>query len=92
MLKRIIIIGVFVTLLKSCSSDTHLVDTKGRSKFELSNASEISNDLILCEKLADNNTTFFSNLNFWILSPRAETQYTDIYRKCMTGRNHQVLN
>jgi hypothetical protein len=31
-------------------------------------------------------------MNFWILSSRAETQYTDIYRKCMEGRNHQVLN
>ena len=92
MIKRIICIGVFVTLLQSCSTYTPLVDTKGRSKFDLSNASEISNDLILCEKLADNNTTFFSNMNFWILSPRAESQYTDIYRKCMTGRNHQVLN
>ena len=92
MLKRIIALGIFLTLLQSCSTYTPLVDTKGRSKFELSNASEISNDLILCEKLADNNTTFFGNINFWILSPRAETQYTDIYRKCMEGRNHQVLN
>ena len=44
-------------------------------------ASDISNDLILCEKLAKNNTTLFGNINFWILSPKAETQYTDIYRK-----------
>ena len=92
MIKRIIGIGILLTLLQSCSTYTPLVDTKGRSKFELSNASEISNDLILCEKLAKNNTTFFSNINFWILSPRAESQYTDIYRKCMEGRNHQVLN
>ena len=92
MIKRIICIGVFVTLLQSCSTYTPLVDTKGRSKFDLSNASEISNDLILCEKLAKNNTTFFGNINFWILSPKAESQYTDIYRKCMEGRNHQVLN
>jgi len=26
------------------------------------------------------------------MSPKAETQYADIYRKCMSGRNHQVLN
>ena len=66
--------------------------TEGKSKFETSNASEISNDKILCEKLAKNNTTFFGNINFWILSPRAETQYTDMYRKCLEGRNHVVLN
>jgi hypothetical protein len=38
------------------------------------------------------NTTFFSNIGFWVISPKAETQYADIYRKCMQGRNHQVLN
>ena len=53
---------------------------------------DISNDIILCEKLAKNNTTLLGNINFWILSPKAETQYTDIYRKCLLGRNHQVLN
>ena len=91
-MKKILLVAILVCFLNGCAKYQPILDTKGRSKFETSNASEISNDLILCEKLADNNTTFFSNLNFWILSPKAESQYTDIYRKCMEGRNHQVLN
>ena len=89
---KILLIAIAVTFLKGCAKIEQIIDTKGKSKFETSNASEISNDKILCEKLAKNNTTLLGNINFWILSPKAETQYTDIYRKCLLGRNHQVLN
>ena len=91
-MKNVLLIATLVCFLNGCASYQPIIDTKGKSKFETSNASEISNDKILCEKLAKNNTTFFGNINFWILSPKAETQYTDIYRKCLLGRNHQVLN
>jgi hypothetical protein len=91
-MKNILLVAILVCFLNGCASYQPIIDTKGKSKFETSNASEISNDKILCEKLAKNNTTFFGNINFWILSPKAETQYTDIYRKCLLGRNHQVLN
>ena len=91
-MKKILLVAILVCFLNGCASYQPIIDTKGKSKFETSNASEISNDKILCEKLAKNNTTFFGNINFWILSPKAETQYTDIYRKCLQGRNHQVLN
>ena len=91
-MKKILLLAILVAFLNGCASYSPIIDTKGKSKFETSNADEISNDKILCEKLAKNNTTFFGNINFWILSPKAETQYTDIYRKCLLGRNHQVLN
>jgi len=91
-MKKIFLLGILVAFLNGCASYQPIIDTKGKSKFETSNADEISNDKILCEKLAKNNTTFFGNINFWITSPKAETQYTDIYRKCLVGRNHQVLN
>ena len=91
-MKNILLLALLVCFLNGCASYQPIIDTKGKSKFETSNADEISNDKILCEKLAKNNTTFFGNINFWITSPKAETQYTDIYRKCLVGRNHQVLN
>ena len=91
-MKNILLLAILVAFLNGCASYQPIIDTKGNSKFETSNADEISNDKILCEKLAKNNTTFFGNINFWITSPKAETQYTDIYRKCLVGRNHQVLN
>jgi hypothetical protein len=91
-MKNILLVAILVCFLNGCASYQPIIDTKGKSKFETSNASDISNDIILCEKLAKNNTTLLGNINFWILSPKAETQYTDIYRKCLLGRNHQVLN
>ena len=91
-MKKILLVAILVAFLNGCASYKPIIDTKGKSKFETSNASEISNDKISCEKLAKNNTTFFCNINFWILSSKAETQYTDIYRKCLLGRNHNVLN
>ena len=81
-MKNLLLLAILVTFLNGCASYSPIIDTKGKSKFETSNADEISNDKILCEKLAKNNTTFFGNINFWITSPKAETQYTDMYRKC----------
>ena len=91
-MKKVMGVIVFCTLLNACASYTPIVDTKGKARFETSNATELSNDKILCAKLAKNNSSFLSNIGFWIASPEADTQYTDIYRKCMVGRNHQVLN
>tara|TARA_R100001440_G_scaffold17338_2_gene29294 strand:+ start:83 stop:358 length:276 start_codon:yes stop_codon:yes gene_type:complete len=91
-MKRLLVVGLLVTLLNGCASYDPLIDSNGRSKFENSNAEFITNDKILCKEFAEKNTSFFSNLGFWIMSPRAETQYTDIYRKCMIGRNHSVMN
>ena len=91
-MKNLLLIATLVCFLYGCASYQPIIDTKGKSKFETSNANNISNDLILCEKLAKNNTTLLGNINFWITSPKAETQYTDMYRKCLEGRNHNVLN
>ena len=38
------------------------------------------------------NTNTLSNISFWLMSPTAQTQYEDIYRKCMVNRGHSVLN
>ena len=52
-MKKILLIAIlFVTFLNGCAKFEPIIDTKGKSKFETSNASEISNDKILCEKLA----------------------------------------
>ena len=44
------------------------------------------------KQLAKDNTSVMSNISFWFLSPTAQTQYEDIYRKCMINRGHSVLN
>ena len=65
--------------------------TKAKPK-AISKAKEISNDLQHCKQIAKENTSITSNISFWLLSPTAQTQYEDIYRKCMINRGHSVLN
>ena len=91
-MKKIMLIIPIVLLLQGCSTYSPVVDTKGRSKFEKSNASEISDDLLHCKELAKSNSTITQNFTFWLLSPKAETKFKYIYRTCMEGRNHQVLD
>ena len=80
-------------LLTSCASYKPIVHTAGRSgTFDKDKAKEISNDLQHCKQIAKDNTSIMSNVSFWFLSPTAQTQYEDIYRKCMINRGHSVLN
>ena len=90
---RLIFFTVLLGFLTSCASYKPIVDTAGRSgTFGDDKAKEISNDLQHCKQLAKENTNTLSNISFWLMSPTAQTQYEDIYRKCMINRVHSVLN
>ena len=90
---RLVFLTIFFGLLTSCASYKPLVDTAGRSgTFDEDKAKEISNDLQHCKQMAKDNITITSNISFWLMSPTAQTQYEDIYRKCMINRGHSVLN
>ena len=90
---RLIFFTVLLGFLTSCASYKPIVDTAGRSgTFGDDKAKEISNDLQHCKQLAKANTNTLSNISFWLMSPTAQTQYEDIYRKCMINRGHSVLN
>jgi len=90
---RLIFLTVLFGFLTSCASYKPIVDTAGRSgTFGDDKAKEISNDLQHCKQLAKENTNTLSNISFWLMSPTAQTQYEDIYRKCMINRGHSVLN
>ena len=79
--------------LTSCASYKPVIDTGGRSgTFDEDKAKEISNDLQHCKQIARENTNLMSNISFWLMSPTAQTQYEDIYRKCLINRGHSVLN
>ena len=92
-MKKIYLIILFFGLLTSCASYKPIVDTGGRSgTFDDDKAKEITNDLQHCKQIAKENTSLSSNISFWLLSPTAQTQYEDIYRKCMINRGHSVLN
>ena len=90
---RLVYLTIFFGLLTSCASYKPLVDTAGRSgTFDDDKAKEISNDLQHCKQMAKDNISITSNISFWLMSPTAQTQYEDIYRKCMINRGHSILN
>ena len=92
MKKTILLCGLLATLLQACSFKP-IIDTAGRSgTFDNSRAENITNDLILCEKLAKDNTNFFINIGHWVLSPTMDTRYESLMRKCVSQRGHSVLN
>ena len=92
MKKMYLVTIIFCTLLNACSTYKPVVDTVGRSgTFDESRAERISDDIILCQELAKTNTTFLSNINHWILSPKAETQYEHIVKTCINNRGHSLL-
>lgn len=92
MKKTILIVGLLCTLLNGCAYKP-LVDSNGRSgTFDNSKAENITNDLILCEKLAKENSNFVSNILYWSVSPTLDTKFESIYRKCLTQRGHSILN
>ena len=81
---RLILFTLLLGFLTSCASYKPIVDTAGRSgTYNEDKAKEISNDLQHCKQIAKENTNTLSNISFWLMSPTAQTQYEDIYRKCM---------
>ena len=93
MKKKILLTMLVCTLLNACSTYSPLVDTMGRSgTFDESRAEHFSNDKVICEQIATNNTTFFGNIGFWIMSPQAETEHDHIYKKCLTNLGQSLLN
>jgi len=92
MKKTILYLGIVCTLLQGCSYKP-ILDSNGRSgTFNKTTAENITNDLILCKKLAKQNTNFVTNISYWALSPTMDTKFESIYRKCLQGRGHSILN
>ena len=90
--KKSFLVFIGFSLLASCAYNP-VVDTAGRSgTFNENKAHEITNDIQHCKKLAKNNTSFLSNIIYWIGSVEADTEYQALYRKCLTNRGHSVLN
>ena len=92
MKKTILTLGLLCTLLNACAYKP-IIDSNGRSgTFDKSKAENVTNDKILCKKLAKENTTFVGNIVYWSLSPTMDTKKESLIRKCLTNRGHSVLN
>ncbi len=89
---RVILLTILAMFLAGCAYNP-VVDTAGRSgTFNEDKAKEITNDLQHCKMIADSNSSFVSNIIYWIESPTAETKHESIYRKCLNNRGHSVLD
>lgn len=92
MKKTYLTTAIVCTFLQGCASYTPVIDTVGRSgTFDKARATQITDDVIMCEKIADKNTTPLSNFSFWLSSPTMDTEYEHIVKTCLTGRGHVVL-
>ncbi len=89
---KVILLTILAMFLAGCAYNP-VVDTAGRSgTFNEDKAKEITNDLQHCKMIADSNSSFVSNIIYWIESPTAETKHESIYRKCLNNRGHSVLD
>ena len=102
-MKRYFLLAVFLTLLQACVPKM-VIDTKGRSgTFDYSRAEDLTNDKIICQELVkDNVNLVFDYTRFAFtkyveigtigLIKSDELQSKKIYRNCLKGRNHNVIN
>ena len=102
-MKKILFLALLVCLLQACVPKV-VIDTKGRSgTFDYSRAEDLTNDKIICQQLVkDNVNLVFDYTRFAFtkyveigtigLIKSDELQSKKIYRNCLKGRNHNVIN
>ena len=93
-----------MTLLQGCIKYKPIIDSNGRSgTFIEDKANQITNDIILCEQLAEQNTNqaiesykvvhnwYLRPSTLWLM-PKAEYTRKKLIRNCLKGRGHNVIN
>jgi len=103
-MKKEISLILILLSLTSCSTYTPIIDSKGRAgSWNEARATEITDDIQHCRTLAnDNITTSMEVQNFIILNilrPASlgvvsvpEDTKKNYIKKCLAGRNHNVIN
>lgn len=103
MKKTILYTMLFMTLLQGCAYKP-IIDSNGRSgTFNEDKANQITNDIILCEQIAEKNTNqvveSYKVVHNWYLRPSTlwlmpKVEYTrkKLIRNCLINRGHSLLN
>ena len=98
------LLGLLLILVTNCSTYKPVVDTAGRSgTFPHAKAEDITNDIILCEKFAEKTLSDSQEAQAWIIDnilrpaslgvvSKAEDTKKNYIKKCLAGRNHNVIN
>lgn len=100
---RKIAIIISSLLITACSYNP-VIDTAGRSgTFPVAKAEQITDDIILCTKFAENTLSDSQEFQAWIIDnilrpaslgvvSKADDTRKNYIRKCLSNRGHSVLN
>ena len=95
--------AMLCSILSACAYNP-IIDTAGKSgTFTEDKANQITNDIILCEQLAEKHTNdlvesykvvhnwYLRPSTLWLM-PKAEYTNQKLVKNCLTNRGHSVLN
>jgi hypothetical protein len=95
---------ILILLLNNCSTYLPIIDSKGRAgSWNEARATEITDDIHHCRMLADQHLTSSTEAQAWIITnilrpmslgvvSVAEDTKKNYVKKCLAGRNHNVIN
>jgi hypothetical protein len=99
-----ILLSLVIISLTSCSTYKPIIDSKGRAgTWNEARAVEITDDIQHCTMLADQHLSTSTEVQAWIIDnilrpaslgvvSKAEDTKKNYIKKCLAGRNHNVIN
>ena len=103
-MKKGILLSLILLSLTNCSTYKPIIDTKGRAgTWNEARATEITDDIQHCTMLADQHLSTSTEFQAWIIDnilrpaslgvvSKAEDTKKNYIKKCLAGRNHNVIN
>ena len=95
---------ILILTISNCSTYKPIIDTKGRAgTWNEARAVEITDDIQHCSMLADQHLSNSTEFQAWIIDnilrpaslgvvSKAEDTKKNYIKKCLVGRNHNVIN
>ena len=103
-MKKGILLSLILLSLTNCSTYKPIIDSKGRAgTWNEARAVEITDDIQHCTMLADQHLSNSTEFQAWIIDnilrpaslgvvSKAEDTKKNYIKKCLAGRNHNVIN
>jgi anti-sigma-K factor RskA len=95
---------ILILTISNCSTYTPIIDSKGRAgSWNEARAVEITDDIHHCRMLAEQHLSNSTEFQAWIIDnilrpaslgvvSKAEDTKKNYIKKCLAGRNHNVIN
>ena len=103
-MKKGMLLSLILISLTNCSTYKPIIDTKGRAgTWNEARAVEITDDIQHCQMLADQHLSTSTEVQAWVIDnilrpaslgvvSKAEDTKKNYIKKCLAGRNHNVIN